>query len=289
VYMKIVFLIAAAAVLALFLITRNRFKEYIEPLDKSRYPLKGLMPMGFYIIKLTGYKFNTGYDRKLLSMIAEIYGPIYSQFYLQVHMANKITFLLAGLVFVSAVGAAAGPDAGFVIFAAAVLAGIAYLPDRELGERVRKRRLMIQLDFPDFLNKLILLINAGMTIQRAWEKIVADNKRSRPLYDELQQVLSEIRSGIPINQAYEDFSKRCRTPEITKFISVIIQNLKKGSSEVVSILRVQANECWELRKNAAKKQGEEASAKMMLPLMIMLLAILIIVAVPAILAMQGVV
>jgi len=43
--------------------------------------------------------------------------------------------------------------------------------DRELSGKVNRRRLSIQLDFPDFLNKVILLVNAGMTVSRAWENL----------------------------------------------------------------------------------------------------------------------
>jgi len=49
--------------------------------------------------------------------------------------------------------------------------------DRELSGKVNRRRLSIQLDFPDFLNKVILLVNAGMTVSRAWEKSVTTVKR----------------------------------------------------------------------------------------------------------------
>jgi len=68
---------------------------------------------------------------------------------------------------------------------------------------------------------------------------------------------------------------------------VLLQNVRKGNAELVSILRVHANECWEMRKNAAKKLGEEASSKMLLPMAIMLVSILMIVAAPAMLALQG--
>jgi tight adherence protein C len=125
-------------------------------------------------------------------------------------------------------------------------------------------------------------------VPRAWEKISADNRKDRPLYNELAAVISDIRAGKPEIKAYEDFAKRCRSQEVTRFISVIIQNMKKGNSELVSILRVMANECWETRKNITRKLGEEASTKMILPLMLMFGAILLIVATPAVLALQGI-
>lgn len=74
---------------------------------------------------------------------------------------------------------------------------------------------------------------------------------------------------------------------ISRFITVILQNMRKGNAEMVAVLRLQANECWDLRKHTAKRLGEEASTKLLLPLMLMFLAILIIVGTPALLALNN--
>ena len=286
--MLVLFLLVIGIWAVLYFASKGKYDEYLEPLDKKVYPLKQIFPMGFYLMDTIKYKYATKYDRNLLMKVAELSGHKYAHYYLKVHWANKISYILLTLLIIAFIGIGAGPDTGFAVFSVLMLAGIAYFTDNELSEKIKKRRLAVQLDFPDFLNKLTLLINAGMTIGRAWEKIVMDNKKETPLYEEVSLVLLDIRAGKSETQAYEDFAKRCRTPEITKFISVIVQNLKKGNAELVSILRLQANECWEMRKSAAKRLGEEASTKMLLPMMIMFIAILIIVAVPAVLAMQGI-
>ena len=146
--------------------------------------------------------------------------------------------------------------------------------------------MSILKDFPDFVNKLALLINAGLTVRRAWEKIAEDRKNSSDFYREAALVMSEIKAGKPEIKAYEDFAKRCRVSEVARFVTVILQNIRKGNAELVYILRVISNECWEMRKNAAKRLGEEAAAKMVLPLMLMFIAILIILATPAILTIS---
>jgi tight adherence protein C len=53
------------------------------------------------------------------------------------------------------------------------------------------------------------------------------------------------------------------------------------------LLRLQADECWELRKLRAKQLGEEASAKLLIPMMIMFVGILIIVVLPAVLQLNS--
>jgi tight adherence protein C len=154
-----------------------------------------------------------------------------------------------------------------------VAVGIPFLIDRSLHDQIQKRRIRIQLEFPEFINKLTLLVNAGMTIPRAWEKIVNENKKASVLYAEMAYTFSEIKAGKPEALAYEEFAMRCKVKEVTKVVSVIVINLRRGGAEVVATLRQQGSECWEMRKAAAKQLGEEASTKILLPLMIMFFGI----------------
>lgn len=178
-------------------------------------------------------------------------------------------------------------DIIFLLFGVGILILLLILLDQDISRKIKKRRESIQMDFPDFLNKFILLVNAGLSISRVWGKISEESEKKTPLYMELALTLGEIKSGRPEIKAYEDFALRCRVMEVTKFVSVIEQSLRKGNKELVTVLRLQAGECWQMRKNTVKRLGEEASTKMLLPLMLMFIAIVLIVATPAIIALQG--
>ncbi len=286
--MLVIFLIVTGVILTLYLLSFKKYKEFIEPLDAEEFKLKAFIPIGLFVIDLIKYGYGSKYDRKLMSKIIEIYGVKYSQYHLQIHWANKIVFVLMAVFFLTLFALSSVPDAGYGVFALLVLGISVVITDSELNDKIKKRRTSMQLDFPDFLNKLTLLINAGMTVTRAWEKIVTDNKKDSVLYRELSLSIADIRAGKSELYAYEEFAKRCRIPEITKFVSVVLQNMKKGSTEMVSILRLQAAECWEMRKRIAKRLGEESATKLLFPMMLMFVAILIIVSTPAILAMQGI-
>ncbi len=71
----------------------------------------------------------------------------------------------------------------------------------------------------------------------------------------------EIKAGKPEGVAYEEFARRCHVKEITKFVSVIVMNLRRGGSEVVPVLQAQGNECWEMRKNAARRWERKPARK----------------------------
>ena len=287
--MMIIVLVVFSCILAvLFMLSSRKYNDIDKSLNPKAYPLKCVLPIGLYLLDTFKYSFNTTYDRKLLTAIAELNGHKQAVLLLRVHWGSKIALMLLSLIFVFFIGTVSTPDAGYVLFCVLLPVGIAYFSDRDLFEKVKKRRLAIQLDFPDFVNKLTLLINAGMTVSKAWEKTAADSSRQTPLYRELNLAMQDIRSGVPEHKAYEEFAKRCRVPVITRFISVILQNIRKGNAELVPILRVFANECWEVRKNTAKRYGEEASTKMLLPMMLMFAAILLIVGMPAVLALKNI-
>jgi tight adherence protein C len=277
----------------LYVLSRKKYDDFISRLDRKVYALKDFFPIALYILDFIKYRFNTRYDQGIQLKLGELFEAEKSRFYLKIHWANKIALMMAMVMVIAIIGVGMGNvDSSFAFLSTFALILVFYLTDNEINEKLKKRYLLIQIDFPDFLNKLALLINAGMTVSRAMEKIVMDRQeelqvRQRPLYEQLRKVLIEVRGGKPETKAYEDFARRCKVPEITKFASLLIQNSRKGSAELVSILRLLAVECWEMRKNAAKRLGEEASTKLLFPMMIMFLAILLIVISPAAMQLQG--
>ncbi|MDD4146137.1 MAG: type II secretion system F family protein [Clostridia bacterium] len=283
------FLIVIIFLVFLYCKSKNKYKEFFQQLEAKDYPLReSFLPMGHFLLQAVNYPYKTSYDLGLYNKLAELYGYKEARYYLQVSWANKLGYFLLGLLLLSFLLTARGEvDLMMSVFSVVVLIAVFFAPDYELKKKIAQRNLFMRLDFPGFLNKLTLLINAGMTITKAWEKIVLNNQKQTPFYEEVAAVMQDIHRGKPEFQAFEDFARRCRVPEITRFTAVVLQNMKKGSSELVPILRLQANACWEMRKNAAKRLGEEASTKLLLPMMLMFIAILLITATPAILALRG--
>jgi len=283
------FLLVLTLETIIYFLSRAERYFIFNDLDQKQYPFKStFMPMGYCLLKNCGYKFTGAYDSRIYNWLAELHDYKEARTYLQIHwaqkMGNVLLALLAGGFLLAAYGEA---DAALFVFTLGIALLCFFLPDYELRKRLQERHLLIRLDFPEFINKLILLVNAGMTVGRAWERVVTATQKDTPLYREVTRVSREIKGGKNEGEAYEEFARRCRTPEIARFVTVILQNLRKGNAEMVAVLRVQANECWEMRKHAAKRLGEEASTKLLLPMMLMFLAILIIVATPAMLALRN--
>ncbi len=265
------------------------YSEDIKGVDRKDFPLLKLLPIGLLILDAIRYKFNRGYDKSLLYKLSELYGRENSLKYLRVFWANQILVVLmvVPITILLLVGGGIKEPSGeaiFILFLAPVLA--VYGLNAELDKKVKLRRRQLSMDFCDFLSIMILLINAGMNIFSVWERIALDQSRSGIFHNELKRAYSEIVGGKSETEAYEDFAQRCKIPEISKFIALLLQNIKKGNDEMVMALRQQVNESWNLRKGLAKTLGEEASTKLLLPMMLMFGGILLIVITPAILILS---
>lgn len=303
------FVIISAAVCAicvlLFLVcyfrSKGQYDEYMEYVSKEEYGLKDFIPLGLVLYemdvfqKLMPMQVQTVLARhtnQVYQKIIEIRGPKEAEFYHYIHNGYRLAvgvIAAAGASLMGMIMAVQGSSDGLILTGAAVAALFAapFLVDSSLNGEIEKRRLSIQMEFPEFVNKLTLLVNAGMTISKAWEKIIHENKREHILYREMRYALAEIKAGKPESVAYEEFARRCHVKEVTKFVSVIVMNLKRGGAEVVPVLQAQGNECWEMRKNAARQMGEQASTKILIPMMIMFLGIVLIVSTPAVLSMTA--
>ena len=102
--------------------------------------------------------------------VAELYGHRKVLLMLRVHWGSKISLVLLALLFAGFVGIFTDVDGGYLFFCTLLPAAVFVFSDRELFEKVRKRRRAIQLEFPDFVNKLTLLVNAGLTVSKHGRK-----------------------------------------------------------------------------------------------------------------------
>lgn len=159
-------------------------------------------------------------------------------------------------------------------------------------EQERKEQLLRQ--YPNMVSKISLLLGAGMTLSRAWERIVLNYQHKlechqtepEEVYEQMLLAYREMQDGVGELKVYERFGERCGTPQYRKLSMLIMQNLRKGSNGLMQSLEKEAADAFALRKNLAKKAGEEAGTKILLPMMIMLCIVMVIILVPAFLTLQ---
>ena len=177
-------------------------------------------------------------------------------------------------------------------FAAAAAVYIQEAMREQRKEQARKEQLLKQ--YPDMVSKISLLLGAGMTLSSAWERIVLNYQHrleqkhgeTQEVYEQMLVAYREMQDGIGVLKVYERFGDRCGTPQYRKFSMLVVQNLRKGSSGLRQSLEKEVSDAFALRKNLAKKAGEEAGTKILIPMMLMLCIVMVIILVPAFLTFQ---
>ena len=158
----------------------------------------------------------------------------------------------------------------------------------------KKRKEQLEIEYPNLIGKLNVLLGAGMTVYAAWKRIVENycrrketcGEKENPLYEEMLLTCHEIESGVSEAKAMERFGKRCGLHRYRKFCSLLTQNMRKGTRQLGALLENEVEDAFEERKNRAKQCGEEAGTKMLFPMMIMLGIVIAVVMIPAMMTLS---
>lgn len=173
-------------------------------------------------------------------------------------------------------------------FAAAGLLFLKEKEDRKKAEKVREDKLL--LAYPELMSRFLILTGAGLSIRQAWNRQTADLKRTEkgrdhPLCAEMEITLNQIETGFAEDRAYAEFGRRLNLRCYTRFASLLESGLKNGGKDLRRLLETEAEEAFRQRKDIARRKGEEASAKLLAPMFLMLGVVLTMVIAPAFLAL----
>lgn len=274
--------------LTIILVLISRKEKYIKEQEKALkddYTFKDMLFVGFFIIDKVGID-------KFKKLSNDAYGKIVSMYGLEgdenfrYYISNKFILSLIVLNIVYFFQTAEGNfSILFTLGGIIASVGMFFISDTMINEKFEKRSISMKYEFPEFVSKLTLLINAGLTFENALGKVIESNEKSNALYYELEKTYRDIKGNIPRDKCLIDFSRRCKISELTKFTTIVLQNINKGTTDLCDALNLLSGECWENRKMIARKKGEEASSKLLFPMMVMLIAIFIIILVPTFMSM----
>lgn len=160
--------------------------------------------------------------------------------------------------------------------------------DRDLHKKREERSRQMLAEYPVLINRMTLYLGAGMTIKGAWQKIAMDYRNRKRetnqrnyTYEEMLFSCYEMQGGVSEGKAYERFGQRCGLQPYTRLVGLLNQSLKKGNAALLRDLQKEAEDAQEARRNLARKKGEEAGTKLLLPMMLMLAIVMVLVMVPA--------
>lgn len=162
--------------------------------------------------------------------------------------------------------------------------------DKKVAAALAKEK---EQDYPIIVSQLSILMGAGMSFRKALERITAkyvlslkNGAPQRAGFEEILKTYRKMADGRSEIQALEELGKSCESKEYRKLSMMLIQNLRKGSKDLLDSLEKEEKYAFEMRKQRAIRAGEEASTKLLVPMAGMLFIVIVILVVPAIMQMN---
>ncbi|MDR2296450.1 MAG: type II secretion system F family protein [Clostridiales Family XIII bacterium] len=160
-----------------------------------------------------------------------------------------------------------------------------------IDKRIKAARHGMIKDFPGFIDKLLLMLNAGLVVSEAVSRIAADYElrkdagKPRRLYEELAAIRQRVENtNASLSVELNRMAARSGIRELMRFAAVVSDNIDKGSA-LSEKLKAEGELVWKLRKKDIEEAGRLAETKMILPMTLTLLVLILITMAPAVLDM----
>jgi tight adherence protein C len=191
-------------------------------------------------------------------------------------VAFKIVFGIVGFV----AGFLVAPLLPFKGFAPSVMIAVLFaltgytFPSAGLSARASKRQKEIRKAMPDTMDLLTISVEAGLGFDAALAQVVKNVPG--PLSDEIARMLQEMQIGVSRAEALRHLNDRTEVPELDGFVLSMIQADKYGVG-VAKVLRAQATELRQKRRQRAEEVAQKVPLKLLFPTIFLILPAMFIV------------
>lgn len=145
-------------------------------------------------------------------------------------------------------------------------------------------------EYPEIVGRLSLLLGAGLSINDAIGRMAMRYEAEGKLCHGkglIIQMNRELHDGVSIISSIEDFGRNSGSRQYKRLALLLQQNCRRGNEHLTDSLEKEGQLAFELKKNTAKRLGEEAGTRLLFPMMGMLIIVLIILIYPALTQLDG--
>ena len=145
-------------------------------------------------------------------------------------------------------------------------------------------------ELPEFINRIILLLNAGVVLNTAFITIMENREKMNAeeksyFYSQMRNIYTKLkRANGSFNNELKDFAKRSSVRELMRFSNIVSDNINKGA-DLVGKLKRESEALWFARKKQSEERGRTAETKLTFPLVLLLLVLVMVTIAPAMLEM----
>ena len=222
-------------------------------------------------------------DNKALSTMrrrmihAGFYGPNAVRTYFALRILSAIAFPVAYVIWLSLV--ATDIPLYLSLYFLVILAFVGYiLPRAVLDRKIQLRQLAVQEGFPDSLDMMVVCVEAGLGLDAAFNRVGTHMASAYPVLSQhFAMVALELRAGKSREEALRGFADRIGLPEISSFVTLMIQSDQLGTS-IAQTLRVHSDEMRTKRMLRAEEKAMRLPVLLAIPLVVGILPSMMTVA-----------
>ena len=153
-----------------------------------------------------------------------------------------------------------------------------YLPHFYLNRRIKKLMLQNRQAFPDFMDLMIVCVEAGLSMEASISRIAEEIEYSYPnLSIHLNIAALEVRSGRTLEDALQSMAERIDLEEVKSFATLLKQSKELGTS-LANALNVYSDDMRDKRMALAEEKAHALPAKMSVPVTLCILPVILIIA-----------
>lgn len=163
-----------------------------------------------------------------------------------------------------------------------------YFREREQKKETKKQYLQrMEQEYPKIVGSLSVLLGAGMTVKQAWNVMAnqyirkGEKEEEQGAWKEIVLLNRKIQEGEGEKEALLQMMERIPLMCYHRLIRMLLTNRDKGTKGLCEMLDKEAETAYEQQVLNMRKIGEEASTKLLMPMIIMLFLVMAIVILPA--------
>lgn len=138
-----------------------------------------------------------------------------------------------------------------------------FLPDYIVSKRASGRQAVIERELADSLDQITMSVEAGLGFEGAIERVAQTG--SGPLNEEFRRMLLEMQLGASRTEALRHMADRSTVPDLKSFVFAIVQSEGYGLP-IAQVLRVQAAELRDKRRQRAEERALKIPVLLIFPL-----------------------
>ncbi|MGZ9811322.1 type II secretion system F family protein [Pseudoroseicyclus sp. H15] len=233
----------------------ERYSTFLEPQDEEEYSASRLKLL------------QAGYTSKNAVRIFH-----FSQF------AMGIGGLVLGVLYTFYLSATGDPTTRDLVLFGLGPGIVGYmLPKYWVSRRQSERQQAITNGFPDSLDMMLVCVEAGQSLDQSIIRVARELRVGFPdLAGEYELVAYEMKAGKDKQAVLRDMAERCGVPDVSSFVTVLIQSQQFGTS-IAEALRIYAAEMRDKRVMRAEEKANTLPTKMTLATMMLTVPPLLII------------